>query len=54
MSDTNVESTGPLSGYRVIEKPIGYVARDFEEGKKIGIRDDINALWCIMRYGWSD
>ena len=42
------------SGYRVVERPIGYVARDFEEGKKIGIRDGINALWCILRYGWSD
>ena len=42
------------SGYRVTERPIGYVARDFDEGKKIGIRDGINALWCIMRYGWSD
>ena len=42
------------SGYRVVERPIGYVARDFDEGKKIGIRDGINALWCILRYGWSD
>ena len=42
------------SGYRVVERPIGYVARDFDEGKKIGIRDGINALWCILRYGWCD
>ena len=42
------------SGYRVMERPIGYVARDFDEGKKIGIRDGVKALWCIARYGWSD
>ena len=41
-------------GYRVTELPIGYDARDFDEGKKIGIRDGINALWCIARYGWAD
>jgi len=42
------------AGYRVLERPIGYVARDFDEGKKIGIRDGLNALWCICRYGWAD
>ncbi len=41
-------------GYRVLELPISYNARDFDEGKKIGIRDGINALWCILRYGWAD
>jgi glycosyltransferase involved in cell wall biosynthesis len=41
-------------GYRVVEMPVSYNARDFDEGKKIGIKDAFNALWCIVRYGWSD
>jgi len=40
--------------FRVQEVPIDYNARGYEEGKKIGIRDAINALYCIVRYGWSD
>jgi hypothetical protein len=34
--------------------PVSYNARDFDEGKKIGLRDAFNALWCIVRYGWAD
>ena len=41
-------------GYRVAELPVNYNARDFDEGKKIGLRDAFNALWCIVRYGWAD
>jgi len=39
---------------RVRELPIRYNARGYEEGKKIGIRDAFNALWCIVRYGLAD
>jgi len=39
---------------RVCELPISYNARGYEEGKKIGIRDAFNALWCILRYGLAD
>jgi glycosyltransferase involved in cell wall biosynthesis len=42
------------SGYRVTEMSVNYNARDFDEGKKIGVRDGFNALWCIVRYGWAD
>ncbi|MCA9269474.1 MAG: glycosyltransferase family 2 protein [Planctomycetales bacterium] len=42
------------AGYRLRELPVSYDARDFDEGKKIGLRDAFNALWCILRYGWSD
>ena len=46
------EITGKLSrlGYPIVEVPIAYNARGYEEGKKIGIRDAINAFWCIVRY----
>ena len=36
---------------RIREVPIRYQARGYAEGKKIGIRDLFNALWCIVRYG---
>jgi glycosyltransferase involved in cell wall biosynthesis len=41
-------------GFRFTEVPISYNARGYDEGKKIGVRDLFNALWCIGRYGWSD
>ena len=36
---------------RVYEVPIGYRGRTYEEGKKIGWRDGVRALWCIAKYG---
>jgi glycosyltransferase involved in cell wall biosynthesis len=39
---------------RVTEVPIHYQARGYAEGKKIGVRDLFNALWCIIRYGLAD
>ena len=36
---------------RVFEVPISYYGRTYAEGKKIGWRDGLNALWCIVRYG---
>jgi hypothetical protein len=41
-------------GYRVAETPIGYRARSYAEGKKIGVKDAFNALYCIVRYGLAD
>ena len=41
-------------GFRVQEIPIRYSARNWNDGKKIGIRDGFEALWCIARYAWSD
>jgi glycosyltransferase involved in cell wall biosynthesis len=37
-------------GYRVVEVGISYRGRTRREGKKIGWRDGISALWCILRY----
>jgi glycosyltransferase involved in cell wall biosynthesis len=46
------EFTAKLSriGERIVEVPVTYNSRDYSEGKKIGIRDAINALWCIVKY----
>ncbi len=46
------EITAKLSrrGYLIREVPIAYNGRDYAEGKKIGYRDAVSALWCILRY----
>jgi glycosyltransferase involved in cell wall biosynthesis len=46
------EFTAKLSniGEKIVEVPVSYDSRDYSEGKKIGIRDAINALWCIVKY----
>jgi len=39
---------------RFAEVPISYAARSYAEGKKIGVKDLVSALWCIARYGICD
>ena len=39
-----------LPGVRFYERPISYAGRSYAEGKKIGLRDGLRALWCILRY----
>jgi hypothetical protein len=41
-------------GLRVQELPVRYRARDWNDGKKIGIRDGFEAFYCIARYAWRD
>ncbi len=36
--------------WRVFEVPVSYDGRTYEEGKKIGLKDGFNALYCILRY----
>jgi glycosyltransferase involved in cell wall biosynthesis len=40
--------------WRVYEIPISYSGRTYEEGKKIGLKDAFNALYCIIRYWLFD
>lgn len=40
--------------WRIYEVPISYSGRTYEEGKKIGLRDAFNALYCILWYWWFD
>jgi glycosyltransferase involved in cell wall biosynthesis len=35
---------------RIYELPISYDGRSYEEGKKIGWKDGVSALWCILKY----
>jgi glycosyltransferase involved in cell wall biosynthesis len=37
-------------GCRVYEVGISYSGRTYSEGKKIGWRDGVRALWCILKY----
>ena len=39
---------------RIVEVPIAYRGRSYDEGKKIGLRDAVNALYCIVRYAVRD
>jgi glycosyltransferase involved in cell wall biosynthesis len=51
------EITAKLAAYRLGGKPlriyevgVSYHGRSYAEGKKIGWRDGLRALWCIFRY----
>lgn len=35
---------------RIYEVGISYSGRTYEEGKKIGWKDGVQALWCILKY----
>jgi glycosyltransferase involved in cell wall biosynthesis len=38
---------------RVYEVPISYSGRDYEEGKKIGLKDAFIAVWAIVRWRFA-
>jgi glycosyltransferase involved in cell wall biosynthesis len=40
--------------YRIYELSISYSGRTYDQGKKIGWKDGISALWCIVRYSLAD
>jgi glycosyltransferase involved in cell wall biosynthesis len=39
---------------RVYEVGISYSGRTYEEGKKIGWKDGVRALWCIVKYSLKE
>ncbi|MEE9258656.1 MAG: glycosyltransferase family 2 protein [Nitrospinaceae bacterium] len=39
---------------RIYEVPISYSGRDYSEGKKIGWKDGVAALWYIIRFRFLD
>ena len=41
-------------GYRIYEVPISYHGREYWEGKKIGWKDGVSAIWTIFKYGFFD
>jgi len=42
-----------MKGVRIYELPISYYARTRLEGKKIGWKDAVRAMWCIVKYTFS-
>jgi len=48
------EITAKVSGLkvRIFEVPVSYYGRTYAEGKKIGWRDGISALRCILKYNF--
>jgi SAM-dependent methyltransferase len=38
---------------RIYEIPITYQGRTYEEGKKIGLKDAIQAVWVILRFAFT-
>ncbi|MCF8332371.1 MAG: glycosyltransferase family 2 protein [Bacteroidales bacterium] len=40
-----------IPGIRIYEVGISYYGRRYEEGKKIGWKDGVHALYCILKYG---
>jgi len=37
-------------GVRIYEVGISYAGRTYAEGKKIGWRDGLHAVWCVLKY----
>jgi glycosyltransferase involved in cell wall biosynthesis len=37
---------------RIYEVPISYLGRQYDEGKKIGLKDGFRALYCLAKYGF--
>jgi glycosyltransferase involved in cell wall biosynthesis len=40
-----------IKGIRIYETGISYYGRGYAEGKKIGWKDGIRAIYCILKYG---
>jgi glycosyltransferase involved in cell wall biosynthesis len=49
-----IEVTAKVAKLRcaIYEVPISYYGRTYDEGKKIGVRDGVAALWYILEYNW--
>jgi hypothetical protein len=39
-----------IKGVRIFEVGVSYAGRTYDEGKKIGWRDGLRAVWCILKY----
>ncbi|MFH1332777.1 MAG: glycosyltransferase family 2 protein [archaeon] len=50
--DWEIEVTAKLlkNGVKIYKVPISYYSRSFDEGKKIGWRDGVQAAWTLVRY----
>lgn len=52
-----VEATAKIARgkrWRIYEVPISYYGRSYAEGKKITWKDGVRAMWCIIKYRFSE
>lgn len=54
--DFEPEVTAKLikKGHSIVEVPVSYRGRSYEDGKKIRWRDGINAIYCLVKYRFFD
>jgi hypothetical protein len=43
-----------VKGIRIYEVGISYYGRTYEEGKKIGWKDGFRAIYCIIKYTFTN
>ena len=48
--DLNLTAKIARGRWRIFEVGISYSGRTYDEGKKIGWRDGVRAVYCIIRY----
>jgi glycosyltransferase involved in cell wall biosynthesis len=48
------ENGQPPQPCRIYEIPVSYDGRTYREGKKIGLKDGFQALYCILRFAIAD
>jgi glycosyltransferase involved in cell wall biosynthesis len=48
------DANGQERACRIYEIPVSYHGRTYREGKKIGVKDGFQALYCIIRYALGD
>lgn len=41
-------------GFKILEVPISYKSRSYQEGKKIGIKDGLRAIYLLVKFRFSD
>ncbi|OGC38533.1 hypothetical protein A2526_06165 [candidate division WOR-1 bacterium RIFOXYD2_FULL_36_8] len=53
--DMEPEITAKISkkGYKILEVPISYKGRAFDEGKKISWKDAFSAIWTLVKYKFT-
>ena len=52
--EVEVTAKTARSGAVIYEVPISYYGRSYAEGKKITYKDGFHAIWCILKYRFTD
>lgn len=54
--DIEPEITAKLlkRGVRILEKPVTYIPRSTDQGKKIKLKDAFSAVWALLKYRFID